>query len=89
MKNFLVNQTPISQKFRSPDLGVTSGSQLLIPNSYLGVQTPKEGIPKLGVNFFKVLAPDIKKIKKDIKKIPLKLKINSAFHLIDFFKLTF
>ncbi len=28
------------------------------PNSYLGVQTPKEGIPKLGVNFFIASVPD-------------------------------
>ncbi len=27
------------------------------PNSYLGVQTPKQGIPKLGVNFFIASAP--------------------------------
>ncbi len=46
----LVVKTPISQKFRSPALGVTSGSQILL-------LTPKSEIPKLGVNFFIPSAP--------------------------------
>ncbi len=41
-KNNLGVQTPISQKFRSPKLGVTSGSQILLltPNfSFIGENT--------------------------------------------------
>jgi len=31
-KKILVLYTPISEKFRSPDLGATSGSQILLLN---------------------------------------------------------
>ncbi len=56
IKKLLVVQTLISQKFRSPDLGLTSPN--FTPYTYLGVQTPKQGIPQLGVNFFIASVPD-------------------------------
>ncbi len=49
------------------------------PNSYLGVQTPKQGIPKLGVNFFIESAPDPQ---KSLFFVELKLALD-ALTIID------
>jgi len=57
---------------------VVPNSQLLTPNSYLGVQTPIEGIPKLGVNFFTASAPVLRKEKSSSEVFKLDKKKTKA-----------